>query len=114
MPQLAIIATHSVAAGNFSWPYQANVMNTFEQHSMMMGNTAAGENCMKGSGIDQLVPTLKTGEGMRWGVSDWLTMPARRVNDAAAGFPNPVGEGIKRERGEALRKGSNPRLPPQL
>ena len=37
IPQLTGITIHSAVAGNLSWPYQANVMNTLEQHRRMIG-----------------------------------------------------------------------------
>ena len=38
MPQLTRMATQSGAALCFKWPYQANVMKTFEQVSNTMGS----------------------------------------------------------------------------
>ena len=41
MPQLTGITIHSATPGKRNWPYHANVMNTFEQSSSIIGSTYA-------------------------------------------------------------------------
>jgi hypothetical protein len=37
MPQLTGTTIHSAVDGNLSWPYQANVIKTLEQHKSRIG-----------------------------------------------------------------------------
>src|SRR3954468_9589563 len=41
MLQLTGMTIHTATPGNSSWPYQANVMNTFEQSKSRIGRTYA-------------------------------------------------------------------------